>query len=170
MPQRAKPAPIKHCRACGAQMDRKRINGRLEDLSAFRNRVYCDRACMARGMEKDVCRSLSHSRSKAAAQAKPACEACGATGKLHVHHRDEDPTNNTPSNLRTLCPACHRRSHSPNFMEDGVTPKPCEHCARPSVKRGLCGTHLSRLKRHGHPLAVKRKRGSQWVLEISGDG
>lgn len=123
---------------------------------------------MAVGMRKDVCRSLSHSRSKAAATAKAACETCGRSGRLHVHHIDEDPTNNAPSNLKTLCPSCHRRSHSPNFMDDGVTLMPCAHCARPSVKLGLCHSHLSRLKRYGNPLAVKIKTASGWILDTSG--
>ena len=164
----AKPTPVKFCKACGKQMERPRVNGKIEELATFVKRIYCDRACMAAGMEKDRCASVSHSRAKASRNMKEACEACGATGKLHVHHRDEDPFNNALSNLRTLCPRCHRRSHSPNFMADGTTPVPCAHCARPSVKRGLCNTHLTRFRKYGDPLAVKRKIGSDWVLTTAG--
>ena len=39
------------------------------------------------------------------------CFLCGAKRNLHVHHIDEDPTNNDPSNLVTLCEACHRLVH-----------------------------------------------------------
>jgi len=59
--QKTKPDPLKHCAACGALMQRKRINERLEDYGAFQRRVYCNRECMAQGMTKEVCASLSHS-------------------------------------------------------------------------------------------------------------
>lgn len=40
-----------------------------------------------------------------------ACRACGTTADLHVHHRDQDRTNNASSNLITLCRADHTRVH-----------------------------------------------------------
>lgn len=162
------PVPIRHCRHCGKVMERKRFNGTLESRLGYSRRKFCDQVCMSEAMMKDRCSSVSHSRMKASKTAAEMCEACGATGRLHVHHIDEDPFNNTPSNLRTLCARCHRRSHSPNFMADGVTPKPCEHCANPSVKRGLCSSHLNRLRRHGDPLAVKVRTASGWILDTSG--
>ena len=158
------PTPGKNCKHCRVQLDRKIINGRLEDRGVFMRRVYCGRACMASAMVKQECASPSHSRMKAHRQATKACQTCGRTGRLHVHHRDENPSNNSPSNLMTLCPSCHRLCHSPRMMADGVTPKPCAHCAAPSARQGLCNTHLSRLKRYGHPLAKKRKTASGWVL------
>lgn len=43
---------------------------------------------------------------------KEACEECGFKAKerrqLDVHHLDGNKENNDPSNLRTLCPPCHR--------------------------------------------------------------
>jgi HNH endonuclease len=46
---------------------------------------------------------------------KDACELCGFVPKdkedkcqLDIHHRDEDKTNNDPSNLQTVCSNCHR--------------------------------------------------------------
>jgi len=158
------PTPPKFCHHCGVQLTRKTINGRMEDRGVFLRRIYCNRQCMALAMVKETCTSKSHTRMKAHRQVKPACQNCGKTGKLHVHHRDENPSNNSPSNLMTLCPSCHRLCHSPRMMADGLTPKPCAHCANPSVRQGLCGTHLSRLKRYGHPLAKKRKTASGWVL------
>jgi hypothetical protein len=98
---------------------------------------------------------------------KARCEVCGTTRSLHVHHRDHDPMNNAPSNLQTLCASCHKRAHSPNYDETGTQRKSCVHCDKPSYRQGLCQTHLSRLKRHGHPLAKKRKTASGWHLEIA---
>ena len=89
------------------------------------------------------------------------CELCGKTrGKLHVHHLDENPTNNSPENLQTLCVSCHRLLHSPNYTGTPPRRKPCLLCNKPSARRGYCNTHLSRLKRHGDPLAVTR--GNQY--------
>jgi len=166
----AKPTPYKTCNHCGKQMERTTFNGRMEDLSAFKRRVYCGRQCMAEAMEKEVCTGLSYSRQKAARTVKINCEICGKEGKHHVHHRDENPFNNTLSNLMTLCPLCHRRAHSPNWTEEGKTQKPCIYCARPSVKSRLCHTHLSRRQRYGHPLAKKKKIGSEWVLMFENGG
>lgn len=155
------------CIHCGRELVQKRFSsGVLESPSMLARRRFCSRACMAESMRKETCSSLSHSRMKAASTAAKACEICGTTEGLHVHHVDENPRNNTPSNLRTLCPSCHRRCHSPNFMETGEQRKPCAHCDKPSMKTGLCNTHLSRLKRYGHPLAKKRKTASGWVLML----
>lgn len=160
------PSPPKNCQFCGAQMERQRFGDRLEDRSAFSRRVYCGSGCMAKAMEKEICQSASHSRMKAAKTATPSCDNCGMQGGLHVHHRDENPSNNAPSNLRTLCPSCHRKSHSPNYTGEDLRRKNCAHCNQPSRKLGLCATHLSRLRRHGHPLAKKVKIGLNWVLQV----
>jgi hypothetical protein len=155
------------CLACSKELVQKRFSGGvLEAPSMLARRKYCDRRCMAAGQTKDACDSLSHSRMKAARTAKPVCERCGKHGKLHVHHKDENPRNNDPSNLMTLCVSCHRRCHSPNFMATGTARKPCTYCDRPSQKNGLCFTHLSRFKRFGHPLAKKRKTASGWILML----
>ncbi|MQT39306.1 HNH endonuclease signature motif containing protein, partial [Pseudomonas helleri] len=38
------------------------------------------------------------------------CEDCGKTGQyLHRHHKDENPTNNLPENIRILCVSCHSK-------------------------------------------------------------
>lgn len=39
------------------------------------------------------------------------CAECGATRLLHVHHKDENPTNNDLANLITLCRTCHGKAH-----------------------------------------------------------
>ena len=155
------------CIHCGKELVQKRFSsGVLESPSMLARRKFCDRTCMAVHRKKETCSSQSHSRMKAANTAAATCEICGATEDLQVHHVDENPRNNAPSNLRTLCRSCHRRCHSPNFTETGEQRKPCAHCDKPSVKKGLCGAHLSRLKRFGHPLAKKRKTASGWVLML----
>lgn len=41
----------------------------------------------------------------------PACELCGATKNLLVHHKDHDRTNNRKENLMTVCKRCHQQHH-----------------------------------------------------------
>ena len=40
------------------------------------------------------------------------CQRCGMYGRLEVHHRDGDPSNNTPDNLTTYCRRCHLQHHA----------------------------------------------------------
>ncbi|HEX2578646.1 MAG TPA: HNH endonuclease [Aquihabitans sp.] len=102
-----KPDPEKFCPVCGTQMFRKRFNGRLEDRTRFLTRVNCSQSC---GNTKvDVTKDAHHWRARQ--HRGVACEDCGTTKGLHVHHVDRDHTNNDPSNLRTLCGSCHLRLH-----------------------------------------------------------
>jgi len=104
-------------------------------------------------------------RRKSTEMVGPECELCGmAHHKLHVHHKDENPENNMPLNLQTLCVSCHRLSHSLNYTGTPPQRKPCAYCSKSVARKGLCNTHLSRLKRHGHPLAKKVKTASGWLL------
>lgn len=105
---KTKPIPVRHCPVCGVLMERKRYNGRLEDYGRFMARKTCGMAC---GNSKDSVQANTH-RWRARRVAKPtACEQCGATEKLHVHHKDKDVTNNDPGNLTTLCASCHLKLH-----------------------------------------------------------
>ena len=110
MPKSAKPTPEKHCETCGVILQRARFNGRLEDLGAFRKRQFCSLSC-ANSREKGGDSSTTFHR-RAGKHRKTACENCGVPHRrLHVHHRDENPANNEPANLQTLCPSCHKLSH-----------------------------------------------------------
>jgi len=41
-----------------------------------------------------------------------ACQCCGDDdSRLHVHHIDRNRSNNSPDNLRLLCPSCHHHDH-----------------------------------------------------------
>lgn len=39
------------------------------------------------------------------------CEICEYNIMEHIHHIDEDPTNNDLDNLQLLCIDCHRKQH-----------------------------------------------------------
>ena len=93
-----------------------------------------------------------------------ACITCGTTTSLQAHHKDGNLSNNSQSNIQTLCASCHTALH----WEQGkqawkVYPPFCEVCGKPAI-RGLCETHRSRLKRHGNSRLVKKKVGSHWRL------
>ena len=164
MPRKPKEAPTKTCQSCGKVLERKRFSGRLEDMSRFLHRKYCDRVCMATDYEGTMKTNTSRSAHRQSRKAvKRSCEACGSVNSLHVHHADENPTNNAPSNLMTLCAKCHREAHSPNFLEPGVR-KRCLHCSRPAMKKGLCWTHNTRFRKYGDPLITKTRSGSGWRL------
>lgn len=168
MPVPPKPTPKHFCAQCGTVLERKRYpSGTLEDLGAFTRRKYCNRQCMAAGQEGVMKTPTAKSgRRQAQKSALGSCEVCGRSDtRLSVHHKDEDPLNNAPENLQTLCGSCHRRTHSPNYMGTPTQPKACAHCSKPVARQGLCNTHLTRLKRYGDPLAMKVKIGSSWVLK-----
>jgi 5-methylcytosine-specific restriction endonuclease McrA len=40
------------------------------------------------------------------------CQRCGYERGLQIHHKDENPANNTLKNLEVLCYACHKEMHS----------------------------------------------------------
>lgn len=108
----AKTDPERHCQQCHRKLTRKRMNGRLEDYGVFLRRKYCDQTCMglAQTMEHPTSWSTYHWR--APKHRKNACEACGETRRLVVHHVDQDRRNNAPENLQTLCAWCHDFWHS----------------------------------------------------------
>lgn len=157
----------KRCKNCSTPLIRKRFNGRLEDNGVFQRRVFCYRSCMAEGMEGVTkVHNDRNGRRQAQKLNKGFCEVCGRKdlSRKYVHHKDENPQNNSQGNLITLCGSCHRRSHSPNYTAMGTQHLPCRFCKRPSYRLGICCTHLTRLKKHGHPLKTKIKRGSGWQL------
>lgn len=99
------------CRHCGAVMIRKRFNGRLEDRSVYRNRVFCGRTCMVEGMKRNVV-TRSALLWRARKLRARACEACQDTRKLQAHHCDGNQANNRPANVQTLCKPCHDFWHA----------------------------------------------------------
>ena len=41
-----------------------------------------------------------------------ACQSCGATGRLDIHHRDRNKRNQERTNLAVLCHRCHMQEHA----------------------------------------------------------
>jgi len=39
------------------------------------------------------------------------CSGCGREVQLDIHHKDQNPENNTPKNLGVLCRPCHIQTH-----------------------------------------------------------
>ena len=113
------PDPEKYCGHCGEQLERKRFNGRLEDLGAFKKRIYCSRACMANGYVKDA-PLIGTYRWRASKLRGTCCEVCGAKERLHAHHIDGNVSNNSHANIQTLCISCHV-SHHHRVRRAGLT-------------------------------------------------
>lgn len=105
--QLLKPDPVKFCANCGVQLSRKRSNARLEDYGSFLRRRHCSRKC---GNSKPVVGKSAH-HWRARTLRGDHCEECGTSDRLHVHHVDNDHTNDASENLRTLCGSCHLRLH-----------------------------------------------------------
>lgn len=117
MPVPPKADPVKICQACGVQLTRKRFkSGRLEDRTVFLERRHCSQRCA--NTREIITRSGHQYRAKP--YRKAACEKCGATAKLHVHHKDRNWRNDNQENLQTLCASCHLKLHWAEDREERI--------------------------------------------------
>lgn len=103
--------PVKHCATCGTVLTRKMFGDRIEDMTRFKARKYCDKICMANGFVKDVLSSSKQYCKRARAHLGTSCDACGAMTRLQAHHIDGQRRNNSPENIQTLCISCHASHH-----------------------------------------------------------
>lgn len=159
-----KEVPPKNCAHCGSPFQRTRYNGVLEDASRFEKRLYCSKACsaLAHRLESP---SRSAMLKRIVKKRKPSCAKCGARSRLSNHHKDRDWRNNDPSNLETLCSSCHTSLHHEADEIHPSTPRsPCSVCGKPSYRRALCATHLTRFKLYGDPRLTKRRVDGFWKL------
>jgi hypothetical protein len=82
----------------------------------------------------------------------------------HVHHRDGNGLNNAIGNLEPCTPGDHRREHAVSdgtVNQFGVWPASIgrcsiEGCELAVASLGWCSAHLTRYRRLGDPLAVRR--------------
>jgi hypothetical protein len=109
MPMPRKPEPTKTCEHCGVTFTRKTTNGRLEDLGVFKRRKYCSLTC-ANSRKHPEHWETHHWRARKLRG--KVCEACGSVTSLHAHHVDQNPENNAPENIQTLCKHCHGFWHN----------------------------------------------------------
>jgi hypothetical protein len=113
----------KTCQQCGKSLAR---------LTGVYRRKYCSRPCMAEAYTKTPA-TKEAGRYQAQHMFKAeACEDCGQQGPyLHRHHKDENPTNNTPSNISILCVKCHSKEHArlrAHAAASRVIGSPTPHC------------------------------------------
>jgi len=164
MPMPRKTEPEKYCQFCEKRLERKIINGRLEDLAVFIRRKNCDVLCMAKGMVKEQAK-LSALRVRAEKFKGGVCEKCGATRNLHIHHLDFNPANNAPANLMTLCGSCHQKWHWANGRTGHKRQKPiCTICGKPAEGRGYCMNHYRHFMKYGNPLLTKKSGRSDGTI------
>lgn len=164
MPHPRKADPEKYCQYCGERLQRKIINGRLEDWGVFTRRKNCDVLCMAQAMVKEKVQ-LSAIRKRAENFKETKCEKCNATKNLHLHHMDFNPANNAPANTMTLCGSCHQKWHWANGRTVPKRPKAtCTICGNPAEAKGYCMNHWRHFKKYGDPLLTKKSGRSDGTL------
>lgn len=117
---KAKSAEPRFCEHCKTLLERKHNPaGRLEDFRTFMKRRFCSLSCANSRSKGGKSRKAAHYHARKSKLG--ACECCGATKRLQVHHVNEDWTNNSPENLQTLCIFCHHFWHA-TLRRLGVTP------------------------------------------------
>lgn len=113
------PIPDRYCLTCGALL----VQANTEAMWTFKHRQTCDHKCGAQLAKRTMWRHWGHSSPYppewtrhfcAAIRERDghSCRLCGAfPGKRahHIHHIDSVKANLDPTNLITLCPACHAK-------------------------------------------------------------
>lgn len=114
MAQQTKPTPTKYCEWCGIPFERNRVgkNAQLECVSNFMRRKFCSISCSVKRQHATEPPTKAASRKRVKRLNKGFCEACGLEAETVVHHVDNNPMNNSPDNLQTLCTYCHSFWHA----------------------------------------------------------
>jgi hypothetical protein len=75
--------------------------------------LFCKRyKCVISALKKYGLSGWRRIRGEILARDGRCCRICGSKERLHVHHIDHDFTCDDPSNLVSLCDACHALLHS----------------------------------------------------------
>jgi hypothetical protein len=163
MPMPRKEDPERFCEQCGAPMERRTINGRLEDRGCFLRRKFCCRECFARSLVKET-KTKDAWRWRARRMRGDACEICGTVESLCAHHISGDITDNSPENLMTLCSACHTKWHWENGKVPWKRQSVCKICGAPARRLDMCQKHYQRFKKYGNPCLTKKSDGHSYRL------
>lgn len=106
-----KPEPVTErglCMKCGMNPQKTRGNGKYRSLCSL-----CDKKEYSpNSRKKSISKTTNARRRPYRKYVESTCVRCGFIPEhicqLDVDHIDADHTNNTPSNLQTLCANCHR--------------------------------------------------------------
>ena len=145
-----KSTPLKFCKACGSEMERKlQPSGQIEGMHSFLRRRFCSLPCYGSSIAKTPqTKADAHTRARQVHR-RVSCNRCGEPERLQVHHRDRNPFNNAPVNLETLCLPCHRAEHrrlTPTSIcaVCGVSFTARSHRDRNKICSAPCATEFSR--------------------------
>jgi len=102
---------VRYCAFCGARLVQKRYpGGRIEGLSMFKKRRFCNWGCARRARALQEGCSPSSGRKRAQRLFSTAsCGRCGTKTGLTRHHVDGNTLNNNGSNISVLCRSCHTK-------------------------------------------------------------
>src|ERR1700722_225076 len=109
----------RYCETCREPLQRRLTNGRLEGFRDFTRRRFCSLSCANSRSKGGSSRKAFHYRARK--HRLGSCAACESERRLHVHHVNEDWTDNSPINLQTLCIFCHQFWHAMH-RRNGVKP------------------------------------------------
>lgn len=147
-----KETPVRYCEYCGRKLERNIYPSKIETLNSFNKRKYCNRICMRKAYLSTGEGNQKYSSAHESARKindlllnKKTCELCGKSGKMDVHHKDENYKNNEVENLQVLCRSCHMKIHRPKRIckVDG--------CESKVKGYGYCEKHYQRFKKYGSP-------------------
>lgn len=108
MGRRKLPTPEKYCERCGIRLVRRPLaSGYKEPLDFFKKRKYCSVDCANKALAKEKMKlppsTAKNGRQRARNMVPDApCAICGKSGRTWVHHKDENPLNNSPENFNKI--------------------------------------------------------------------
>ena len=103
------------CKDCGTPLSAKAGALRCRSCAAKKeNSAWNSKQAQDALNSQEGTATTARARALQRGQLKHACEVCGATKTLHIHHMDKSPWNGAVENLKTLCEPCHKQWHARN--------------------------------------------------------